>query len=123
MDFLLSTYSFCQASRFSRIRLLSLQTGRWGLIPFSKASFQLSKSPALTRQAHMTVVDRPRPCALLTLKTYVSKCSGVTCIREVEIINNKNSMLLVKSKTNWCMTNPNTKKPKRIPTDLLTVFD
>ena len=60
---------------------------------------------------------------ILTLKTYVSKCSGVTCIREVEIINNKNSMLLVKSKTNWCMTNPNTKKPKRIPTDLLTLFD
>ena len=59
----------------------------------------------------------------LKLKTYVSECEGATCIREVEIINSKTSKILVKSKTNWCMTNPKTKHPKRIPKELLNIFD
>ena len=59
----------------------------------------------------------------LKLKTYVSECKGATCIREVEIINSKTSKILVKSKTNWCIINPKTKQPKRIPNELLNIFD
>ena len=59
----------------------------------------------------------------LQLKTYVSKCEGATSIREAEIINTRTGKLLVKSKTKWCMTNPKTKRPKRIPKNLLSIFD
>ena len=59
----------------------------------------------------------------LQLKTYVSKCEGATSIREVEIINTRTGKLLVKSKTKWCMTDPKTKRPKRIPNNLLSIFD
>ena len=59
----------------------------------------------------------------LQLKTYVSKCEGATSIREVEIINTRTGKLLVKSKTKWCMTDPKTKRPKRIPKNLLSIFD
>jgi len=59
----------------------------------------------------------------LQLKTYVSKCEGATSIREAEIINTRTGKLLVKSKTKWCMTDPKTKRPKRIPKNLLSIFD
>lgn len=59
----------------------------------------------------------------LQLKTYVSKCEGATSIREAEIINTQTGKLLVKSKTKWCMTDPKTKRPKRIPKNLLSIFD
>jgi acyl-CoA thioester hydrolase len=59
----------------------------------------------------------------LHLKTYVSKCEGVISVREVEILNAKTGKLLVKSKTKWCMTDPKTKRPKRIPENLLSIFN
>lgn len=59
----------------------------------------------------------------LHLKTYVSKCEGVISVREVEILNAKSGKLLVKSKTKWCMTDSKTKRPKRIPENLLSIFN
>jgi acyl-CoA thioester hydrolase len=59
----------------------------------------------------------------LRIKTYVSECAGVTSIRIVEIYNADTQKLLVKSKTKWCMTDPQTQRPKRIPNDILTIFD
>ena len=59
----------------------------------------------------------------LQLKTYVSKCKGATIIREAEIINTRTGKLLVKSKIKRCMTDPKAKRPKRIPKNLLSIFD
>jgi acyl-CoA thioester hydrolase len=59
----------------------------------------------------------------LHLKTFVSKCEGVISVREVEILNVKTGKLLVKSKTKWCMADPKTKRPKRIPENLLSIFN
>jgi acyl-CoA thioester hydrolase len=57
------------------------------------------------------------------IKTYVVDCEGVTSTRIVEIYNADTQKLLVKSKTKWCMTDPKTQRPKRIPEDILTIFD
>ena len=57
------------------------------------------------------------------LKTYVTECMGVTSIRIVEIYNADTQKLLVKSQTKWCLTDPESKRPKRIPVDILTIFD
>jgi acyl-CoA thioester hydrolase len=57
------------------------------------------------------------------LKTYVTECMGVTSIRIVEIYNADTQKLLVKSQTKWCLTDPESKRPKRIPEDILTIFD
>ncbi len=48
---------------------------------------------------------------------------GVTSIRIVEIYNADTQKLLVKSQTKWCLTDPESKRPKRIPVDILTIFD
>ena len=59
----------------------------------------------------------------LELITSVKKNDGITNTREVEIYNVNTNKLIVKSKTKWCMIDPFTKKPKRIPNDILTIFD
>ena len=90
-----------------------------------------SVSTAIQRQENAWVVMRHEIDYLapafegeqLELKTYVSKCEGATSIREVEIINAQTGKLLFKSKTKWCMTDPKTKRPKRIPENILSIFD
>ena len=90
-----------------------------------------SVSTAIQRQENAWVVMRHEIDYLaaafegeqLELKTYVSKCEGATSIREVKIINAQTGKLLLKSKTKWCMTDPKTKRPKRIPENILSIFD
>ena len=59
----------------------------------------------------------------LKLITSVKKNDGITNIREVEIYNVNTNKLIVRSKTKWCMIDPFTKKPKRIPNDIYAIFD
>ena len=59
----------------------------------------------------------------LKLITYVKKNDGITNIIEVEIYNVNRNKLIVKSNTKWCMIDPFTKKPKRIPNDIYAIFD
>lgn len=59
----------------------------------------------------------------LHLKTYVSECQGVTSVRIVEIYKAETGKLVVKSKTKWCMTDPQTQRPKRISEPILSIFD
>ena len=58
----------------------------------------------------------------LLLKTYVTKASGVTSTRIVEIYNNNTNILLAKSETNWCFMSTTTKKPARITNDVVNIF-
>tara|TARA_B100001093_G_scaffold390026_1_gene376300 strand:- start:467 stop:856 length:390 start_codon:yes stop_codon:yes gene_type:complete len=59
----------------------------------------------------------------LKLSTSVKKNHGIINVRKVEISNVNTNKLIVKSKTKWCLIDPSTKKPKRIPDDILTIFD
>ncbi|MGY0392141.1 acyl-CoA thioesterase [Bizionia sp. KMM 8389] len=56
----------------------------------------------------------------ITLKTYVSKSEGVTCIRTVEIL--KGSTLLAKSETTWCYMDSKRMRPTRITEDVKNIF-
>lgn len=59
----------------------------------------------------------------ILLKTYVTKASGVTSTRIVEIYNKKTKVLLAKSETNWCFMSTSTKKPTRITDDVVNLFN
>lgn len=60
---------------------------------------------------------------ILTIKTYVSSFEGVRSIRIVEIYNSKTNKLLVKSETNWCLIDANTKRPTRISDEIVNLFN
>jgi hypothetical protein len=52
-----STYCSCHSVKFCLMRLLSLHTGRYGLIPTSNASIHVLNNPALTKHAVINVVE------------------------------------------------------------------
>ena len=56
------------------------------------------------------------------LKTYVTRTEGVTSTRIVEMYYKDTEKLIVKSETNWCLLDGNSKKPKRITPEIVNVF-
>lgn len=58
----------------------------------------------------------------ILLKTYIESSKGALSIRVVEMFNNQTQELLVKSKTKWCLLNPETLKPIRISEEILSLF-
>lgn len=58
----------------------------------------------------------------ILLKTYVTKASGVTSTRIVEIYNNETNILLAMSETNWCFMSTHTKKPTRLTKEVINLF-
>ena len=64
------------------------------------------------------VLDDP-----IYLKTFVTKSEGVTSTRIVEMYHEKSNQLIVKSQTNWCLLDRETKKPKRISPEIAQVFN
>ena len=60
---------------------------------------------------------------VLKLKTYVSKSEGFFSIRSVDIYNTSNDKLIVKSETKWCFMSLVTKRPTRIPIEIITLFE
>ncbi len=59
---------------------------------------------------------------VLTVKTWVEKSEGVRSERHVEFYNQKTNKLLVRAKTNWCLLDANTMRPRRIEGDILQLF-
>ncbi|WP_299891916.1 thioesterase family protein [uncultured Lacinutrix sp.] len=59
----------------------------------------------------------------ILIKTYVTKASGVTSTRIVEIYNKDTEILLAKSETNWCFMSTSTKKPTRIIDTVINLFN
>lgn len=59
----------------------------------------------------------------IRLKTYVIRSEGVISTRIVEMYNNATNRLLVKSETKWCFMDMQTKRPTRIPKEIITLFD
>ncbi|WP_276392633.1 acyl-CoA thioesterase [Eudoraea chungangensis] len=58
----------------------------------------------------------------ILLKTYIESSKGALSIRVVEMFNNQTQELLVKSKTKWCLLNPDTLKPIRISEEIRSLF-
>lgn len=59
---------------------------------------------------------------VLTVKTWVEKSEGVRSERHVEFYNHNTKKLLVRAKTNWCLLDANTMRPRRIEEDILQLF-
>ena len=59
----------------------------------------------------------------ILLKTYVTKSQGVTSTRFVEMYNRKTEKLLVKAESVWCLMNSETKRPARIPEEIVNLFN
>jgi len=59
----------------------------------------------------------------LMVKTWVHKSAGVRSERHVEFYLQKTNKLLVRAKTNWCLLDAATMKPRRIEDDILQIFD
>lgn len=59
---------------------------------------------------------------ILVTKTWVSWSEGVKSERQVEIRNKATGKIVVKSKTLWCLLDAETKRPKRIESDITSIF-
>ncbi|REG88055.1 acyl-CoA thioesterase [Winogradskyella sediminis] len=59
----------------------------------------------------------------LLLKTYVSKVTGVSSIRHVEITNLNTKKRIVNSKAKWCFMDAKTQRPTRITTEVSEIFN
>ncbi|NAS30853.1 acyl-CoA thioesterase [Flavobacteriaceae bacterium R38] len=58
----------------------------------------------------------------LIIKTYVKESSGVTSARIVEMYEADSQKLIVNTETKWCLLNAKTKKPVRIPEEIIHLF-
>lgn len=58
----------------------------------------------------------------LVLKTWVEKIGGVKSERHVEISRPKDNKVIVKAKTIWCLVDLEKQRPKRITSEISTVF-
>jgi len=58
----------------------------------------------------------------ITIKTHIAESHGAKSIRIVEMFNKKTNLLLLHSKTEWCLLNAKTLKPIRIPQEIEAIF-
>ncbi len=58
----------------------------------------------------------------ILVRTRITESKGATCVREVEMFNSQNNVLLVRSMTEWCLLNKNTLRPMRISENIKQVF-
>lgn len=69
-------------------------------------------------------IDYLRPAFInenLLVKTWIEDNNGAKSERVVEIYN-QNDTLIVKAKTTWCLIDRKTKRPKRIPKEIIKAF-
>ena len=59
---------------------------------------------------------------VIRVHTHISESRGATSIREVEMYNAKTNLLLLRSKTEWCLLNKETLRPIRINDSIKKVF-
>jgi len=58
----------------------------------------------------------------LIVVTRVLDAGTVTSNRQVQFFRKKDNLLLVEAKTTWCMIDPKTFRPARIPDEIKTIF-
>lgn len=59
---------------------------------------------------------------MIIARTWVYQSHGVRSERHVELYNQRTGKLLVRAKTNWCLLDAQTMKPRRIERDILNLF-
>ena len=59
----------------------------------------------------------------IKIKTYIEKTGGIKSNRIVEIYNTDTNILIVKSKTIWCLINVKSNKPSRITDEIRQAFE
>ncbi len=59
---------------------------------------------------------------VITIKTHISKSTGATSTRVVEMYNEETDQLLLHSVTTWCLLNNKSLKPTRISETIKKVF-
>lgn len=59
----------------------------------------------------------------IKIKTYIEKTGGIKSNRIVEIYNTDTNILIVKSKTIWCLINAKSNKPSRITEEIRQAFE
>jgi acyl-CoA thioester hydrolase len=70
-------------------------------------------------------IDYRNPAYLndqLLVKTWVSSCEGVRSIRHVKFYQVSSGALVVETKTTWCLLDAQTMRPKRIESDIVSIF-
>lgn len=55
-------------------------------------------------------------------KTWVSACEGVRSVRHVKLSHAATGIVYAEAVTTWCLLDAVTKKPKRIDTDITSMF-
>ncbi len=58
----------------------------------------------------------------IKISTRILEWKGPLSVRFVEITNNKSQQLLVSATTEWCLLNPKTWKPVRVPEHIKKLF-
>jgi acyl-CoA thioester hydrolase len=70
-------------------------------------------------------IDYRNPAYLgdqLLVKTWVSSCEGVRSVRHVEFYQASSGVLVSETKTTWCLLDAQTMRPRRIESDIVSIF-
>lgn len=59
---------------------------------------------------------------IIKVRTYIDQSRGATSVRVVEMYAAKTNLLLLRSKTEWCLLNKKTLRPTRISDEIKNVF-
>lgn len=55
-------------------------------------------------------------------ETWVSSCEGVRSVRHVKLSHAETGIVFAEAVTTWCLLDAVTKRPKRIDTDITSIF-
>jgi acyl-CoA thioester hydrolase len=55
-------------------------------------------------------------------ETWVSSCEGVRSVRKVKLSHAETGIVFAEAVTTWCLLDAVTKRPKRIDTDIMSIF-
>ncbi len=59
---------------------------------------------------------------IIKVRTFIDHSRGATSVRVVEMYGAKTNLLLLRSKTEWCLLNKETLRPTRISDEIKNVF-
>ncbi len=91
------------------------------------AHWQARTTPEIEAAYLWVVIDHfieyKRPAFLgetITARTFIEKNEGVRSVRKVEFF--KAGKLCVSARTNWCLLDKNSNKPRRVPEEIVELF-
>jgi acyl-CoA thioester hydrolase len=70
-------------------------------------------------------IDYRNPAVLgdeLTVRTWVGSSEGAKSVRHVEFLLSASGKLVAEAKTTWCLLDSQTMRPKRIESDIASIF-